>query len=744
MLSQTHAPSLAILSACRTNLLFPGAPLIGRARELQAACTYLRGDVRLLTLHGPAGVGKTCLALQVAAELLGLFVEGVYLVELAAIRDPDLVLSTIGQVLGVAEERGQPLLGTLGEHLRQKRVLLLLDNFEQVIGAAPFMADLLAAAPSLTLMVTSREVLRIYGEQEFQVPPLELPDSGQLPPLSLLDRNAAVALFVARAQQVKPDFQLTHQNARAVAEICQRLDGLPLAIELAAARCKILAPAALLARLDDRLSLLAGVARERAPRQQTLRDAIAWSYDLLDTSEQALFARLAVFLGGCTLDAVETVASGMSIEHTDLGTHSMPGQCSIVDSSSSVIEGLTSLIDKSLLRRIEPGDGTSRFILLETIREYALEQLTVRGEVELACERHAAYFARMAAQAEPELTSAEQAMWLERLERDHDNLRSAINWAIGHECVGVAARMVGALWRFWYTKGHLSEGRRWLEQMLELSRSEQGFGSVTTTHSSSPGQIEPRVTPPEVLAKLLTGAGVMAWAQGAFEQAYDHFTNALSQFQRLNDQPGIAQTLNNQGMVRLHQGDNAQAALLCMQSLTLFRTLKHTWGIANALGNLGMVAQLQGNAARAREIYAESLALRRELGDKRGIAMMLNNLGEVTLQQGDAAQARAFYHDSMTLCRELGDKDGLAYCLEGLADVAAARGQALRAARLWGAAEMLRETFGVPIAPFDRTRRMASVTSASASCDSETWTSSWRAGRAMTLEQAFQEAFAQD
>jgi predicted ATPase len=695
--------------------------LVGRDHEVQAGTAFLRAETRLLTLSGPGGVGKTRLALQIGAELLDDFPDGVYIVNLSALSDPALVPATIAQTLRIAESDAQPPLELLKRWLKDRRILLILDNFEQILPAAPHVAELLTAASRLKVLVTSRSVLHIYGEQEFQVPPLALPDRRRHTPLEALARNESVALFVARAREVRPGFQLTSENAQAVVQICHRLEGLPLAIELAAARSKLFSPQDLLARLSSRLKLLRGGAQNLPARQQTLQNAIAWSYDLLDTSERRLFVQLSAFVGGWTLEAAEAVCGGWGSDD---------------QSGGDILDGLSSLVDKSLLRQAEGAGGETRFFMLETIREYALEQLQASAEAEALRQRHAGYFLLLAEQAEPELTGPLQTIWLDRLEGEHGNLRAALKWAVNSRAPETALRMAGAIWRFWYTRGYLSEGRRWLEATLALVESIPDSDDISAVRALPFGLALQPTSRIEIWAKALTGAGVLAWAQCEFVQAHHYYEDALSLFREQDNQLGGALTLDKLGTVALHQGDLTRAEALYTESLALFRRLKHPWGLANVLGNLGTVAQLQGDDAQAQQFYMESLALRRKLRDERGISMMLNNLGEVTLNQGDTTQSFTFYTESLALCRELHDKEGAAYCLEGLASIATARGQVERAARLWGIAEMLRQVIGSPLMPADRARYDRLVADARAQADPAAWQVAWDAGRQMRLEQA--------
>src|SRR6266516_2111363 len=453
-------PALKTVDASPNNLPVPSTVLIGREREVATVAHLLRReDVRLLTLTGPGGIGKTRLGLQVAAELSELFTEGVYFVNLAPIRDPEFVVPTIAQTLDVKETADQTLLDHLSAFLREKRLLLLLDNFEQVVDAARQVAALLAACPKLKIVVTSRMTLHVQAEHEYAVPPLALPDPKRLPDLAALSQYEAVALFIARAQAVKPDSQLTNANASAIAEICVRLEGLPLAIELAAARIKLLPPQALLGRLGQRLTVLTGGARDAPARQQTLCNTIAWSYNLLDATEQRLFRWLSVFVGGCTLEAVEAV-------------------CAFLDISTEavwVLEGVASLIDKSFLQQKEQEDGEPRFVMLETLREYGLEALAASGEMESTRQAHATYYLRFSQEAEPKLPGPQQVMWLERLAQEHDNLRAALRWLVEQgesgqpESQEKALRLGTALRWFWSVRGHVVEGCHWLERALAKS-----------------------------------------------------------------------------------------------------------------------------------------------------------------------------------------------------------------------------------------------------------------------------------
>ncbi|TMD69535.1 MAG: tetratricopeptide repeat protein [Chloroflexi bacterium] len=758
-------------------------PLIGREQEVAAVGHLLhREDVRLVTMTGAGGLGKTRLGLQVAAELSDLFPDGVYFVNLAPISDPELVVPTIAQALGIREVAGQSLLERLQEELQQKQVLLVLDNFEQVVNAASQLVDLLAACPKLKLLVTSREVLHVRAEREFAVPPLALPDPTHLPELAELSHYAAVALFTQRAQAVKSDFQVTAANAQAIAEICVRLDGLPLAIELAAARVKLFPPQTLLARLDQRLHILTSGARDAPVRQQSLRNTLAWSYKLLHAEEQRLFRRLSAFVGGCTLQSIEAL-------------------CAALDKSNGVgqvLGGVASLIDKSLLQQTEQEAEEPRLVLLETIRQYGLEVLTVSGEMEITRQVHALYYLRLAEEAEPELGGPQQAVWLERLEREYDNLRAALRWCLERgevrQNIEMALRLAGALQWFWEVRGHWSEGQNFLERALAGSKGVAAPVQVKALKAAAHLAYVQRDTDraealsEESLARYrelgdtagialsLRLLGVIAWSKFNFVEAISLTEESLTLFRELGHKEGIAWSLNNLvGMVS-EQGDYTRAISLDEKCLTLFRELGHKEGIAFSLFNLadalffsqgdpakvhtlleeglalcremghkeglawglgllGLVFLQQGNAVKARSLLEEGVLISREIGD-RNIAWLLIGLGSVAESLGDDSAARALYEESMAIGREVGFDPNDVRHLEGLADVVVMQGNPAWAARIWGLTEALREARGAPIPPIYHRAYERSVAAVRAQIGEKAFAAAWDEGRMMTPKQA--------
>ncbi|MFL5807405.1 MAG: ATP-binding protein [Roseiflexaceae bacterium] len=692
--------------------------------------------VRLVTLSGPGGVGKTRLALALAAALQDAFADGVWFVGLASIRAPDLVLAAIAQVLGVKENGGQPLIETLKIFLHEKQSLLVLDNFEQVEAAAPLIAALLASAPRLKALVTSRALLHLSGEHEFAVSPLAVPDLRRLPTADALAQYAAVELFVQRVQAMKPSFALTAANAHAVAEICARLDGLPLAIELAAARSKLFAPAALLARLRPRLTILTGGPRDVPLRHQTLRNTIDWSYDLLAHDEQILFTRLGVFVGGCTLEAAEAVCNA----DNHLAAH--------------VLDLITSLLNKSLLRQEDQQDGEPRFTMLETIREYALERLAASGSGETLRQAYAVYYLALAERAAPELTGACQEEWLERLRREHDNVRAVLGWSLDTQHVEIAARIGGALWRFWFVCGYWSEGRQWLASVLtyraELPASVQatalhGAGTLALYQSDyhqatalleAGLEIQRALEDQGGVSTSLIYLGAIFLDQGDYDHARVYNEECLEIRRALGDRRGVATALNNLGNVALSQNDFAKAQELYSESLALCRAVGDKVEIANAINNLGLTAYYQGDHEQAMTLYRQSLDLFQKVGDQSGEANGLCNMGAVATAQGDLAPATAYLARSLQLYRMLNSPRGVAECFELLAGVAAAQSQATRTARLLGAAEALRELIAAPLSAVERMGCEQAVSTTRAQIDPATYAAAWAEGRALTLEQA--------
>lgn len=692
-------PSPPSLSTPRHNLPAQTTRFIGRTVEVEAVRTLLlRPEVRLLTLTGTGGTGKTRLSLEVAAGLLDHFTDGVFFVPLAQLQDPELVISTIAETVGLRETGSASVFGSLQEFVQGKHLLLVLDNFEHMVQAAPQVADLLKAAPQLKVMVTSRTLLRLYGEHNHLVPPLSLPEPQRLPSFERLTEYEACQLFVERARAIKTDFTLTSENAPSVAKICIKLDGLPLAIELAAARINLLPPQKMLAQLSHRLRFLTRGAKDLPARQQTLRNAIDWSYSLLEPAEQTVFQRLAVFAGGCTIEAADAVAN--------------------VKGNIDVYDGLESLIDKSLLKQ-SVRSGEPRFVMLETLREYGLEQLQNAGDAELIFQAYVTHYLNWVEWMDQELQDYDQETRLEQIEIEHDNLRVALRRVIDNRDEETGLKMVKSLWRFWEMRGHFTEGRRWLEEALAASSS----------------------TAPELKAEVYTGAGTMAWYQNDYQQATAHHEAALTLYREVGNEQGVAFALNNVGTQALDQGQFERAANFFEECIALCRNLDRRQRLDDkrilsyAVHNLGEVARFQKRYERAAALHEEALALFRELEDTWAISRQLTFLGLVRKMLGDYHQATMHFNESLLLGRRLNNKECIAEALEAYAGLAIAQAQPERAARLWGAAERLREVIGVPASIAERDEYEPALALAYDTLGQTAFASAWAEGRSMTEEE---------
>jgi predicted ATPase len=725
-----------------SNLPVPRTAFIGREHEAAALRQLLgRDDVRLVTLTGPGGIGKTRLALQVAGEIGQQFPSGVCFVSLSVVGEPGLLASTIAQAVGVRETGNQSAQENMKDYLGglDQPMLLLLDNFEHLVSAAQVISDLLSVGPKLKIVVTSQSPLHVYGEHEFPVPPLALPDPKSLLPLDVLSRLPAIALFVERARAVKHDFALTNENAPAVAAVCARLDGLPLAIELAAARIKLLSPSAMLARLEGCLNLLTGGARDLPTRQQTLRGTVDWSYGLLNPAEQTLFRRLAVFLGGCTLEAVEAVCDTAG----DLGL--------------DVLDGMASMVDKSLARQVEEAAGETRFVMLTTIREYALERLAASDDVAATRRSHAAYYLVLA--EEGALEAAAHPEWLDRFEVEHDNFRAALEYLIKTGDADWGLRLGTALFHFWETREYLTEGRSRITRLLAL----EGAGAR-----------------PKLRARLLFSAAVLAGEQGDYTSAQRLFEDSLETCLELNDNRGVAVALNALAVNARDRGEIATASLLFERCVAIWRDEGDPADVARALSNLANVTRLQGEAARASSLYDECLAIFRKVGDVAGIAWTLNYQGDVAREgndltaarsfyeqslaafslsrdgwgiasalsdlaglswdQGDNDEARRLYGESIQMFQNLGHKRGIARVLECLAANAAAQSNAVQSLRFAGAAAALRERLGTPLTPAEQHKLEKVLEFARRTLGNAAGMTAWMEGWALPVEQAIQEA----
>jgi predicted ATPase/DNA-binding winged helix-turn-helix (wHTH) protein len=744
--SASASPTTSLPQTIRGEYRLPLArtPLVGRERELEAVQQLLRDPaIRMVTLTGAGGSGKTRLGLELCRELAGVFETRVFFVALGSISDAAMVPATIAESVGIRETGGRPFLDLLKDYLRANEpspVLLLLDNMEHILAASAFVVELIETSRSLKVLVTSRAPLRVYGEYEFPVPPLALPDWRQMSSLPALAENPSITLFAQRAQAVKPDFQLTAENAPIVAEICSRVDGLPLAIELAAARVKMLPLSGILTRLESRLQLLTAGARDLPVRQQTLRNTIDWSFDLLNEAEQKLLRRLSVFWGGCTLEGAEAVCNTKD----DLG--------------GEIFELMSSLVDKSLIQQRQLNDDEPRFRMLETIREYSLERLRQSGEETATKRAHAAYCLVLAEEGNPELSEPERAAWLGRCDLEHDDFRAALDFLFQTRDLDWGFRFCTSLFRYWDMREHSAEGRAKLEQLLELAGADHIRERAKTclflaAFTNAQGDFQAAAHFSELgrflfeelndslgVALSWNAAAIGARDQGDYVTAQSNFEKSLTFFRTMADPVATARCLHNLGNVSKIRGDYARARLALTEAMQIFERLGDSSGSAWALNQQADVARDQGDLPGARALYERALFAFRSAGDRWGQARSLADLGTIACELGEHDAAFANFRESLDIFTSLEHRRGIARVLEGLACFASAKGDARRALSVAAAASHLRQMVSAPLPPAEQSKLDQKLLSAWEQLSETEGKKAWTDGYAMTMDNAIRYA----